>query len=66
MNYFTAWEQRHSIHSIHSIKYNVQLTTYAVGHPQPQICLTQQTSFSIWNPEYSVKGGKSLNFSITL
>ena len=42
MNYFTAWEQRHSIHSI---KYNVQLTAYAVGHPQLPICFTQQHFF---------------------
>ena len=42
MNYFTGWNQRHDIHSI---KYNAQLTTYAVGHPQPPICLTQETSF---------------------
>ena len=42
VNYFTASERRHSIHSI---KYNVQLTTCAVGPPQPPICLTQQTFF---------------------
>ena len=42
MNYFTTWEQ---INSIHSVKYNVQLTTYAVGNPQPSICYTQKTFF---------------------
>ena len=44
MNYFTTWEQRHHIHLI---EYNLQLTTYAVGHPQPAICLTQETFFSV-------------------
>ena len=42
MNYFTTWEQRQSIRWI---QYNVKLTTYAVGHPQPPICLTQKTFF---------------------
>ena len=42
MKYFTAWEQRPSIHSV---KYIVQLTIHAVGHPQPPICLISTTFF---------------------